>query len=222
MKRFTGFISILLILAMVLMPVLVGANSERMNGVDQTGASVLRGAGHTESGQLEDSAVVGIYHVTCYDKDGNVKWQDTAKNVVTTVGKNLMLDTALAGSSYTVTGPYMGLISSVSWSATAAGDTMASHAGWTEAGSTNAPTFSARIAPSWSAASGGSKTTSATVNFTMTGAGTLEGCFLVYGSGAVTTLMNTAGTLFSAGAFSGGAKVVGSGDTVQVTYTISV
>lgn len=151
-----------------------------------------------------------------------VAWANEFDNVVTTVGKNYMLDNFLAGSAFTQTGPYMGLISSVSWSATAAADTMASHAGWTEAGSTNAPTFAARIAPAWSAASAGSKGTSAAVSFTMTGAGTLQGAFIVLGSGAVTTLMSTAGTLFSAGAFSGGAQAVTSGSVVNVTYSVGV
>ena len=54
-------------------------------------------------------------------------------NTVCTAGKNAALDAYLAGSSYTVTGPYMGLISSASYSAIAAADTMSSHAGWLEA-----------------------------------------------------------------------------------------
>jgi hypothetical protein len=149
-------------------------------------------------------------------------WAEPAHNVVCTVGKNLALDTFIAGSSYTATGPYMGLISSVSWSAVAAGDTMASHSGWTEAGSTNAPTFSARGTPAWSSASAGAKATSSAVSFTMTGAGTLKGCFLVYGSGAVTTLMNTSGTILSAGAFTGGDQAVSSGNVVTVTYYLSM
>lgn len=151
-----------------------------------------------------------------------VAWQNEFDNVVTTVGKNYMLDNFLAGSGFTQTGPYMGLISSVGWSATAAADTMASHAGWTEAGSTNAPTFAARLAPAWSSASAGSKGTSTPVSFTMTSAGTLQGAFIVLGAGALSTLMNTAGTLFSAGAFSGGSQSVTSGSVVNVTYSVGV
>lgn len=154
--------------------------------------------------------------------DKQLVWEEPIENVVCTVGKNLALDTILAGSGYTVVGPYMGLISSVSYSAVAAADTMASHAGWTEAGSTNAPTFAARGTPAWSAASAGTKQTSSAVSFTMTGGGTLKGCFLVFGSGAVTTLMSTAGTLLSAGLFSGGDQVVSNGNVVTVTYSLSL
>jgi hypothetical protein len=56
----------------------------------------------------------------------------------------------------------------------------------------------------------------------ITGAGTVKGCFMVLGSGALNTIMNTAGTLYSAGTFSGGDKVVGNGDTLNVSYTASM
>jgi hypothetical protein len=148
---------------------------------------------------------------------------DAFENLVTTVGKNLALDTLLGGAAYTVTGPYIGLISSISWSAVAAADTMAAHAGWTEAGTTNAPTYTIpRKTAAWSAATGGSKSLSANSSFAITGAGTVKGCFMVLGSGALNTIMNTAGTLYSAGTFSGGDKVVGNGDTLNVSYTASM
>jgi hypothetical protein len=44
----------------------------------------------------------------------------------------------------------------------------------------------------------------------------------VYGSAALSTIDNTAGTLYSAGAFTGGVKTVGSGDTLNVSYTASM
>jgi hypothetical protein len=165
----------------------------------------------------------GTYTVECIDKDGKVKWTDTCENVVATVGKNLALDTYLAGSGYTVVGPFMGLISSVSFSAVAAADTMASHGGWTEAGVTNAPTYTApRKTAAWNAASAGSKALSASLSFAITGAGTIKGCFLVFGTGAVSTIDNTSGTLYSAGLFSGGDKVVVNTDTVNVSYSTSL
>lgn len=152
-----------------------------------------------------------------------VKWDNYAHNTVVTVGKNLALDTFLAGSAYTVTGPYMGLIGAVSFSAISAADTMASHAGWTEAGTTNAPTYTGpRKTISWSAASAGSKAPSSAPVYTMTGTGTVKGVFLVFGSGAVSTIDNTSGTLWSAGLFSGGDQAVVNTNTVTVTYTTSL
>jgi hypothetical protein len=170
--------------------------------------------------------VVGIkgrYEVECFDADGNLKWKDFIDNVVTTVGRNHMLDNHLAGSSFTQVGPYMGLISSTSWSAVAAADTMSSHSGWLEAGNANAPTYSGtRKTVAWSAASGGSKSTSSALSFGITGSGTVKGCFVVLGSGAVNTIDNTSGTLFSAGLFSGGDKTVANGDTINVSYTATL
>jgi hypothetical protein len=192
--------------------------NENANPQDNSGANLIRNSGVDEILNAK-----GKYHVRCFDKDGNLKWEDFIDNVVTTVGRNLALDTYLAGAAYTVVGPFMGLISSVSYSAVAAADTMASHAGWTEAGITNAPTYSGgRKTCVWAAASGASKALSAALAFAITGSGTIKGCFLVYGTGAVSTVDNTAGTLYSAGLFSGGDKVVVNTDTLNVSFTASL
>ena len=191
---------------------------DKMNAVESANASIGSAAGMGEVCQAE-----GVYTFRCFEYEGGpLLWEETIDNLVVNVGKNLMLQTLLTGSAYTVTGPYMGLVSSVSFTTFAATDTMASHTGWTEAGSTNAPTFAARITPSFGTASLGSISTSSPVSFTMTGAGTLVGAFIVLGTGAVSTLMSTAGTLLSAGAFTGGNQPVNSGNVVQVSYSLSL
>lgn len=279
---------------------------EKMSTNAKATASLVVAPRHGEHAHIK-----GRYKVQCHEYAGGpLLWEDVIDNVVATVGKNLALDTILAGSAYTVVGPFLGLISSVSLtnlnttlaslasytsatgiasinttaahgvtagdsaitiaaptgtganisaltgtfiplagttasvlnifvgtnltittvtggalttvSPTRLADTMASHGSWTEAGSTNAPTFAARGTPAWSAASGGSKSTSSAVSFTMTGAGTLAGAFMVYGTGAVTTLMSTAGTLLSGGVFTGGNQTVSSGNTVTVTWSLSI
>jgi len=192
--------------------------SEKLQASDNNGASITRNSMHTEHAEAH-----GFFTAKCYDKDGNLKWEDAFPNVVTTVGKNLALDTYLAGSGYTVVGPFLGLISSVTFTAVAAADTMASHAGWTEAGATNAPTYtSPRKTAIWSAASAGSKALSAALSFAITGSGTVKGCFLVFGTGALSTIDNTAGTLYSAGLFTGGDKIVVNTDTLNVSYSASL
>lgn len=191
---------------------------EKMNGKDFLGAALNR---KSEFG--DEMNIKGHYVVKCYDKEGNLKWEDEIHNLVATVGKNLTLDTILAGSGFTTVGPFMGLISSVSYSAIAAGDTMSSHAGWTEAGPTNAPNYTGnRATLAFSAASGGSKSLSANASFAISETGTVKGAFVVTGSGAVNTKDSTAGTLFSAGLFTGGDKAVGNGDTLSVSYTVSL
>jgi hypothetical protein len=175
----------------------------------------------------EPVGVEGCYHIVCRDAECNIKWEEKFDNVVTQVGKQLMLDTLLSGSSYTTAGPYLGLISGASPTVSAL-DTMTSHAGWTEfiaytTGSSSAIRGSAVFTSATSNGSGtvgGNVTTKSagSITYTITGvSGTVGGCFLVTGPGAASTLSNTSGTLYSAGAFAT-AKAVTSGDTVTVTY----
>lgn len=191
---------------------------ERAEARASADASVIRGSGLGEAAQAH-----GRYEIECVGADGKLKWREVIDNVVCTVGKNLMLDTAFAGAAYTVTGPYMGLISSTSYSAVAAGDTMSSHSGWLEAGGANAPTYSGnRKTAVWSSASAGSKSLSSALSFAITSTGTVKGAFLVYGSGASATKDDTGGTLWSAGTFSTGDKSVVNADTLNISYSTSL
>lgn len=170
----------------------------------------------------EDQLLKGVFTME-HVRDGKVIYSESFPNTVVTVGKNLALDTFLAGSAYTVVGPFMLLISSVGFSAISAGDTMTSHAGWTEAGNANAPTYtSPRKTCAWSAASAGSKALSAALAFPILTTGTVKGAAIVYGTGAVSTIDSTAGTLLSAGLFTGGDRAVLNGDTINVSYSLSL
>lgn len=154
-----------------------------------------------------------------------VKREAWAPNVITDVGVHALLDNGiLAASAYTSVGPFMGLIGAVSYSGVpVAANTMASHATWTEAGVTNAPTYTGpRKTIAWSAASGRAKAPSSAPVFAMTGTGTVKGVFIVCHTGAVSTIDSTAGTLYSAGLFSGGDQAVVNTNTVTVTYSTSL
>ena len=158
-----------------------------------------------------------IYVVECFGPDGKLKWTDDIHNIVVYAGLNDLLDKYLAGSAYTAAW-YCGLISSVSYSAIAAGDTMSSHAGWTEAGATNAPNYSGnRPALTFASASGGSKATSSASSFTFSASGTIKGMF----GTSVTTKDGTTGILYNAALFSGGDRAVVSSDVVNVSVTYS-
>lgn len=173
----------------------------------------------------ETVGIEGCYHVVCRDADGNVKWEEQFPNLVNAVGKELMLDTLLSGTSYTTVGPFLGLISGAS-PTFAAADTMTSHGGWTEFTNYTVGGSAVRGTASFSAAtSTGTTPTNVTtksasaITYTITGAGgTVGGCFLVTGAGAASTQSSTGGALYSAGAF-GTAKVTTAGDTVSVTYS---
>lgn len=156
----------------------------------------------------------GRFVAQCFDKHGKLKWEETIENLVTTVGKNLALDTILGNSAAGAV--VMGLKGTGS---AAAGDTQASHAGWLEVGAVNAPAYTApRKTPSFSAAAAGSKTTSAVVAFTFTSGGTVAGAFINIGGSSV--IDNTTGTLFSAGDFAA-SKTVATNDVLNVTYTLT-
>lgn len=192
----------------------------------------ISGFGDSAQATLQTNAVVpegmgieGHYHVECRDKDGNLKWEETFPNLVVAVGKQLMFDTLLKGSSYTVVGPYLGLISG-SGNTFAAADTMSSHGGWSEFTNYTVGGSAVRGTAVFGSASSSGLTpsnvttsTASAITYTITGGGgTVGGCFLVTGSGASSTISNTSGTLYSAGAFST-AKVTTAGDTVSVTYS---
>jgi hypothetical protein len=169
----------------------------------------------------------GQYHVVCRDAQGNLKWEEEVPNLVVAAGKQLMLDTLLRTSgTYTTVGPFLGLTKITL--TPAATDTM------TTLVTTNAAEFinytvggsavrgTAVFAASTSTGTTPSNVTTSTataITYTITGAGgTVYGCFLVTGSGAVNTQSSTAGTLYSEGNFAT-AKVTTAGDTVSVTYS---
>ena len=171
----------------------------------------------------EGMGVEGFYHVECRDAQGNLKWNEEFPNLVVAVGKQLMLDTLLKGSSYSVVGPFLGLIGNST--TFAAADTMGSHTStefvnYTVGGSAVRGTAVFSSATSSGTTPSNVTTSAATaIVYTITGAGgTVYGCFLVTGTGAVNTQSSTAGTLYSEGNFAV-AKAVTVGDTVSVTYS---
>lgn len=188
---------------------------DKAKAADSCGATVQRGGIF-----MDDARAYGTYHVECRDKDGNLKWADTAQNKITDVGLKLMEDTILGGSAFTAT-CYLGLKGA---GTAAAADTQASHAGWLEVGLANDPDYTApRKTITFSAAAGTGTVTKASTGsyvFAMLNAGTVAGCFI--NINGTSTIDNTTGTLFSAGDFSGGNKTVGNGDSLTVTYTLSI
>lgn len=160
----------------------------------------------------ENAGFFAVYSVECRDKDGNLKWTDEFRNLITTVGKNRILDWTLKSSNGGVPTWYVGLKNTGS---PAAGDTMASHAGWTEN-----TTYSNATRPSFTPgtiASGAVDNSASKAAFTINGTTTIFGAFVVDNN----TKGGTTGTLLSAGDFAS-SKAVESGDTLNVTVTFTV
>lgn len=179
---------------------------EKLAAQDVASAAMTARNGHAESVEAQ-----GRYRMECVAADGAVNWVEEFDNLVTTVGKNSLLDVGLGGSAFTAYA--LGLVDGGAAPTYAAADTMASHAGWTEnTGYSNAT----RPAPTFGAAAAGSKATTATA-FTINATGTIAGAFLTTG----TAKGGTSGTLYSNGSFSANRSVL-NGDTLNVTYTATL
>lgn len=146
------------------------------------------------------------YVLECRDKNGKLRWQETFDNLVTTGGKNDLLDKYFAGSTYTAAWK-VGLKGT---GTAVAADTLASHASWTEV----TPYAGNRPALTWTAASAGSKSANA-VTFTINATATVAGAF------TTDQATGTTGILYSVGDFAN-ARSVFSGDSLAVTISVSV
>lgn len=190
-------------------------STENISSGAHAAGSMARFVGFAEGVRPE-----GVYRVECIGQDGQLKWADKIENLVLNPGKQDLLDKYFSGSTYTAAF-YLGLVDGATAPTFNAADTSASHAGWTE---NQAYSNATRPAPAWNSASSsgggagaagtGSKTTTAT-SFNINAAATIAGCFL----STLNTKGGTTGITYSAGAFSGGNKVVANGDTLNVTYT---
>jgi hypothetical protein len=143
----------------------------------------------------------------CLGSDGQLKWSESFDNLVTTAGKTDLLDKYLKGASYTA-GWFLLLKGT---GTVAAGDTLASHAGWSEVN----PYTGNRPGITWGTTTAGSNTAT-TVSFSITSAAT------VAGAGICTVSSGTSGLLYNAGDFTSGSKAVDTGDTLNVTITLTV
>ena len=159
----------------------------------------------------------GVFTVTCHGPDGQFKWADTFHNLVMNQGLQDMNSQYFKGSGYTAAW-YLGLVTGPGSGTTyAAGNTLASHSGWTEntayTGNRKAVTFGTATTADPSVIDNSAAPSSFTMN---ANAQVIAGAFLCSVSSG------TSGILFSAGDFSGGDKTVDSGDTLAVTYSFSL
>ena len=190
-------------------------STETSKAQDSVSASLI-----TNKGATERVGAGGVFTVTCVGADGVEKWSDTFHNLVVNQGLQDMNSKYFQGSGYTA-GWYLGLVQGPgSGTSYAAGNTLASHSGWTElvpgtayTGNRKAVTFGTATTadPSVIDNSGSPSSFAMLVNSTV-----VAGAFLC------SVASGTSGVLFSAGDFTGGDKTVDSGDTLNVTYSFSL
>ena len=167
----------------------------------------------------EEAKATGLFEIKCHDKDGNLKWEAQSKNLVVNAGLAYMAGTALTSVTQ-ITTWYLGLYGAAASNNPAAGDTMSSHAGWTEVVAYSNTTRVAATFVTATTANPSVVTNSASpATFNINGTTTVGGAFLTSGSAK----SGTTGTLFSAADFgSPGDRNVVTSDTLSVTYTFSL
>jgi hypothetical protein len=190
------------------------SNIQRAVSGDMASSTVTRSA---HDGEMVKAG--GSFFVECRDAEGNLKWTAEQHNLVVNVGLQDMNAKYFTGSGYTAAW-FLGLYGAGVSNNPAAGDTMASHAGWTEVTAYSQPT---RPAATFGTATTGNPSTVsnqlAPAVYTINANTVVGGVFLTSNS----TKGGTTGILFSAADFqSPGDRTVGPGDTINVTYTFSM
>ena len=188
--------------------------NDKVKTQDIATGSLIAGTASSESATAK-----GVYTIQCHDKDGNLKWEAEAPNLVVNVGLQDMNSKYFTGSSYTAAW-YLGLYGAGASNSPSASDTMSSHAGWTEVTAYTQSTRPACTFGTPTTANPSVATNSASpATFSINATTTVGGAFLTSNS----TKGGTTGTLYSAADFSSpGDRSVVSGDTLTVTYTLSL
>lgn len=154
----------------------------------------------------------GKWSMRCI-RGGEVVWQEDWTNIITTAGLNYLIDAGLSGGTQTTTW-YVGLVNGAT-PTFAAGDTSASHAGWTEEQNYDEAN---RVTFTDAGPTAGAVTNSASpAQFTMSSAVTVGGAFLISNN----TKGGTTGTLYAEGDFAVD-RSVQDNDVLEVTATFGV
>jgi hypothetical protein len=179
----------------------------------------VAGAIQGNLGSIDGAAGGGVFHFQCFDKDGNLKWEDKCHNLVVNAGLQDMNNKYFKGTTYSAAW-YIGLVDAAGFTAYDPADTMASHTGWAEttaySGSNRA---TATFGTPTSADPSVINNSASQAQFSITGTVTVKGAFLT----ATQDKTTNSGILFSVSSFqSPGDRSVVNGDTLNVTYEFSL
>ena len=188
--------------------------NDKVKSQDVATSSLIAGGSAADSASAK-----GVYKIQCHDAQGNLKWEASAPNLVVNEGLQDMNAKYFTGSAYTAAW-YLGLYGSGATNTPAAGDTMSSHAGWTEVTDYSQATRPACTFGTPTTANPSVATNSASpATFSINGTTVVGGAFLTSDN----TKGGSTGVLYSAADFSApGDRSVVSGDTLSVTYTLSL
>lgn len=188
--------------------------NDKVKSQDVATSSLIAGGSAADSASAK-----GVYKIQCHDAQGNLKWEAEAPNLVVNVGLQDMNAKYFTGTTYTAAW-YLGLYGSGATNSPAAGNTMASHSSWTEVTDYSQATRPACTFGTPTTANPSVATNSASpATFSINATTVVGGAFLTSDN----TKGGSTGTLYSAADFSApGDRSVVSGDTLSVTYTLSL
>ena len=188
--------------------------NDKVKSQDVATSSLIAGGSAADSASAK-----GVYKIQCHDAQGNLKWEASAPNLVVNEGLQDMNAKYFTGSAYTAAW-YLGLYGAGASNTPAAGDTMSSHAGWTEVTDYSQATRPACTFGTPTTANPSVATNSASpATFSINATTVVGGAFLTSNN----TKGGSTGVLYSAADFSApGDRSVVSGDTLSVTYTLSL
>jgi hypothetical protein len=188
-----------------------------MSNENSKSSETITSSAARKTGFVEGMSGGGAFTVTCVDKDGHEKWVDIAPNLVVNTGLQDMNTKFFTGSAYTAAW-YIGLVNGTSATTTfSGGDTLATHAGWTENSSYGGNRKAASFGSATLADPSNINNASSTASFTMNATANIAGAFLC------NVASGTTGLLFSAADFqSPGDRAVVSGDVLLVTYSFNL
>lgn len=188
--------------------------NDKVKSQDVATSSLIAGGSAADSASAK-----GVYKIQCHDAQGNLKWEAEAPNLVVNVGLQDMNAKYFTGTTYTAAW-YLGLYGSGATNSPAAGNTMASHSSWTEVTDYSQATRPACTFGTPTTANPSVATNSASpATFSINATTVVGGAFLTSDN----TKGGSSGTLYSAADFSApGDRSVVSGDTLSVTYTLSL
>lgn len=167
----------------------------------------------------ENTRAGGAFRIRVFRADGTFRWETLApaKNLVVNGGLQDMSQQYFLGAGYTAAW-YLGLYGAAASNNPAAGDTMSSHAGWTEFDGYSQATRPAAVFATATTANPSVVTnvaSPAVLTVNVTGPVVVGGAFLCSES----TKNGAAGILFSAADFlTPGDRTVYLGDTLQLFY----
>jgi len=158
-----------------------------------------------------------IWEVVCYGSDGQEKWREVNKNLVTTAGANHVLDGTFKSGTQ-ITSWFVGLKGA---GTPVIADTMASHGSWTELVHTTKYSQTVRQTLTLGSITGTTTSTcdnsSNKATYSINATSTVAGAFVVSNNASASA---TAGTLYGVVDFASSRDVI-SGDTLEVTVTLT-